>query len=130
MTTRPRRPIQSFPSFLQVLKRFLHTSQLTINYCVFQGDLPPLSPLPVVRHTPVSPRRRISSNHSVYINNLSPVKGSTAMSPRKPLPYYFNRSPAKVKCNIFHGVDEIDYWLWKLQRMHGMEHKILRGVFL
>ncbi|XP_050730623.1 retinoblastoma-like protein 1 [Eriocheir sinensis] len=60
-----------------------------------EGDLPPLSPLPVVRHTPVSPRRRISSNHSVYINNLSPVKGSTAMSPRKPLPYYFNRSPAK-----------------------------------
>ncbi|XP_045109253.1 retinoblastoma-like protein 1 isoform X2 [Portunus trituberculatus] len=62
---------------------------------VQEGDLPPLSPLPVVRHTPVSPRRRISSNHSVYINNLSPVKGNTAMSPRKPLPYYFNRSPAK-----------------------------------
>uniref|UniRef100_A0A0P4WAI6 Retinoblastoma-like protein 1 n=1 Tax=Scylla olivacea TaxID=85551 RepID=A0A0P4WAI6_SCYOL len=60
-----------------------------------EGDLPPLSPLPFVRHTPVSPRRRISSNHSVYINNLSPVKGNTAMSPRKPLPYYFNRSPAK-----------------------------------
>lgn len=60
-----------------------------------EGELPPLSPLPVVRHTPVSPRRRISSNHSVFINTLSPVKGSTAMSPRKPLPYYFNRSPAK-----------------------------------
>lgn len=60
-----------------------------------EGDLPPLSPLPVVRHTPVSPRRRISSNHSVFINSLSPVKGSTAMSPRKPLPYFFNRSPAK-----------------------------------
>ncbi|KAK4301850.1 hypothetical protein Pmani_026025 [Petrolisthes manimaculis] len=62
---------------------------------VQEGDLPPLSPLPVVRHTPVSPRRRISTNHSVYINSLSPVKGNTAMSPRKPLPYYFNRSPAK-----------------------------------
>ncbi|XP_027226820.2 retinoblastoma-like protein 1 [Penaeus vannamei] len=60
-----------------------------------EGDLPPLSPLPVVRHTPISPRRRISNNHSVYINSLSPMQGSTAMSPRKPLPYYFNRSPAK-----------------------------------
>ncbi|XP_064097871.1 retinoblastoma-like protein 1 [Macrobrachium nipponense] len=60
-----------------------------------EGDLPPLSPLPVVRHTPVSPRRRISTNHSVFINSLSPMKGNTAMSPRKPLPYYFNRSPAK-----------------------------------
>lgn len=62
---------------------------------VQEGDLPPLSPLPVIRHTPVSPRRRISSNHSVFINSLSPDKGSTAMSPRKPLPYFFNRSPAK-----------------------------------
>lgn len=69
-------------------------------YLVFQGDLPPLSPLPVVRHTPISPRRRISNNHSVYINSLSPMQGSTAMSPRKPLPYYFNRSPAKVSRSI------------------------------
>ncbi|XP_076033426.1 retinoblastoma-like protein 1 [Oratosquilla oratoria] len=60
-----------------------------------EGDLPPLSPLPVVRHTPLSPRRRISNAHPVYINSLSPMKGSTALSPRKPLPYVFNRSPAK-----------------------------------
>ncbi|KAK7080288.1 tubulin folding cofactor A, partial [Halocaridina rubra] len=61
-----------------------------------EGDPPPLSPSPVVRHTPVSPRRRISSNHAVYVNSLcSPMKGNTAMSPRRPLPYYFNRSPAK-----------------------------------
>lgn len=60
-----------------------------------EGDQPPLSPLPVVRHTPVSPRRRISNNHSVFINSLSPMQGNTPLSPRRPLPYYFNRSPAK-----------------------------------
>ncbi|CAL4090554.1 unnamed protein product [Meganyctiphanes norvegica] len=51
-----------------------------------EGDQPPLSPLPVVRHTPVSPRRRISNNHSVFINSLSPMQGHTPLSPRRPLP--------------------------------------------
>ena len=70
--------------------------------------MPKLSPLPVVRTTPVSPRRRISSNHSVFINafnssSSSPLKAGSAIGTTgvvsnltlSPKPYVFNRSPAK-----------------------------------
>ena len=58
---------------------------------------PPLSPLPLVRVTPVSPRRRISSNRPVFVHSLSPASCAAAASPRRPMPYFFNRSPAKVR---------------------------------
>ncbi|XP_077982360.1 retinoblastoma-like protein 1 [Glandiceps talaboti] len=54
-------------------------------------EAPPLSPLPVVKSHPVSPRR-VSSRHSVYI---SPRKNSTPLSPSSGMMYCFNRSPAK-----------------------------------
>ncbi|XP_070574365.1 retinoblastoma-like protein 1 [Ptychodera flava] len=54
-------------------------------------EAPPLSPLPLVKTHPVSPRR-VSSRHSVYI---SPRKNSTPLSPSSGMMYCFNRSPAK-----------------------------------
>ncbi|KAB7496710.1 Retinoblastoma-like protein 1 [Armadillidium nasatum] len=63
-----------------------------------EQEAPKLSPLPITRVTPISPRRRVSASHSVYVNSLnshSPLPGATPMSPKRPLPYYFNRSPAK-----------------------------------
>ncbi|GAB6030492.1 Retinoblastoma-like protein 1, variant 2 [Chamberlinius hualienensis] len=51
---------------------------------------PPLSPLPLPKNYNMSPRRKISSNHSVFI---SPLKCSP--SPSKPLSYSFSKSPAK-----------------------------------
>ncbi|KAF2352142.1 Retinoblastoma-associated protein B-box, partial [Trinorchestia longiramus] len=57
--------------------------------------LPPLSPVPMVRATPVSPRRRISSSRPVFVHSLSPATSAAAASPRRPLPYFFNWSPNK-----------------------------------
>lgn len=57
-------------------------------------DSPPLSPLPLLKANPMSPRRRISTNYSVYI---SPMKRSVAypLSPSRPFSYSFSSSPAK-----------------------------------
>ncbi|XP_002737957.3 retinoblastoma-like protein 2 [Saccoglossus kowalevskii] len=54
-------------------------------------EAPPLSPLPLVKSHPVSPRR-VSSQHQVYI---SPRKNSTPLSPSSRMMYCFNRSPSK-----------------------------------
>ncbi|XP_064599560.1 retinoblastoma-like protein 1 [Liolophura sinensis] len=57
-----------------------------------KGDCPPLSPLPMPRSQPSSPRR-VSTNHSVYI---CPHKtGSAPTTPSKGMSYQFSRSPAK-----------------------------------
>ena len=59
----------------------------------FPQDIPPLSPLPVLRSHTSSPRR-VSSKHSVYI---SPHKSGAVMTPNKMMKYCFSRSPAKVR---------------------------------
>lgn len=52
-----------------------------------------LSPLPRMNANPISPWRRVSEKHSVYVQ---PLKcNSLPASPGKPLCYNFNRSPAK-----------------------------------
>ncbi|XP_022082190.1 LOW QUALITY PROTEIN: retinoblastoma-like protein 1 [Acanthaster planci] len=52
---------------------------------------PSLSPMPVIRTHPASPRR-VSSRHEVYI---SPHSNSIPTSPNKGMLYYINKSPAK-----------------------------------
>lgn len=55
-----------------------------------------LSPLPVGKSVPVSPRRRVSDKHSVYIRALTSNDPKVfPPSPTKPLSYCFSRSPAK-----------------------------------
>ncbi|XP_074598493.1 retinoblastoma-like protein 1 isoform X2 [Brevipalpus obovatus] len=61
----------------------------------FNGETgsPTLSPLPRLAANAISPYRRISNKHSLYI---SPLKGNTfPPSPKRPLSYHFLRSPAK-----------------------------------
>lgn len=55
------------------------------------ADIPPLSPLPVVRSHTSSPRR-VSSKHPVYI---SPHRCGSVMTPNKMMKYCFRRSPAE-----------------------------------
>ncbi|ELU08799.1 hypothetical protein CAPTEDRAFT_192080 [Capitella teleta] len=52
---------------------------------------PILSPLPVVRPHPLSPRC-VSSKHSIYV---SPRKNQSLMTPHTKMLYCFNRSPAR-----------------------------------
>ncbi|XP_054278335.1 retinoblastoma-like protein 1 isoform X1 [Macrosteles quadrilineatus] len=55
-----------------------------------------LSPLPVSRGVPMSPRRRVSDNHAVFIRPLiSSEPNVFPPSPTRPLSYCFSRSPAK-----------------------------------
>ncbi|XP_075215910.1 retinoblastoma-like protein 1 isoform X2 [Lycorma delicatula] len=54
-----------------------------------------LSPLPVGKSTPMSPRRRISDKHSVYIRPLMTSESNVPPSPVRSLAYCFSRSPAK-----------------------------------
>ncbi|XP_046661308.1 retinoblastoma-like protein 1 isoform X1 [Homalodisca vitripennis] len=56
-----------------------------------------LSPLPVTRSVPMSPRRRVSDMHSVFIRPLtSSEPNAFPPSPTGSLSYCFSRSPAKV----------------------------------
>lgn len=58
-----------------------------------ERESPPLSPLPRLNANPLSPWRRVSSKHSVYV---SPLKNSNfPPSPSRPLSYSFNRSYPK-----------------------------------
>ncbi|RWS02001.1 Retinoblastoma-like protein 1 [Dinothrombium tinctorium] len=58
-----------------------------------ENSSPPLSPLPRLASNPISPYRRISNNHSLYI---SPMKTANfPPSPKRPMSYCFLRSPAK-----------------------------------
>jgi len=63
------------------------------------ADAPPLSPLPKLRANPLSPCRKVSDAHSVYIRPLREDIGDAVKfnpsSPNKPLEYRFSRSPAK-----------------------------------
>lgn len=52
-----------------------------------------LSPLPFVKSHCMSPSRRLSDKHPVYIRSLDPKVFPA--SPSKPLSYCFSRSPAK-----------------------------------
>lgn len=54
-----------------------------------------LSPLPLGKSTPISPRRRISEKHSVYIRPLMTSEANVPPSPVRCLAYCFSRSPAK-----------------------------------
>ncbi|RZF44698.1 hypothetical protein LSTR_LSTR000650 [Laodelphax striatellus] len=57
-----------------------------------------LSPLLVGKSTPMSPRRRVSDKHSVYIRPLATTESMSAVpspSPIRSLSYCFSRSPAK-----------------------------------
>ncbi len=51
-----------------------------------------MSPLPLPRNVTLSPRRKVSAKHTIFI---SPLKNNTI--PHSPLPmrYSFNRSPSK-----------------------------------
>ncbi|XP_069675672.1 retinoblastoma-like protein 1 isoform X2 [Periplaneta americana] len=52
-----------------------------------------LSPLPLGKNQPMSPCRRVSDKHTVYIRSLESKPLPT--SPSQPLSYCFSRSPAK-----------------------------------
>ncbi|XP_068725602.1 retinoblastoma-like protein 1 [Montipora capricornis] len=55
-------------------------------------DSPPLSPLPVMKNQAHSPRRKVSSRHSVYI---SPHKNGFSMTPTTKMLYCFKESSAE-----------------------------------
>uniref|UniRef100_T1J484 Retinoblastoma-like protein 1 n=1 Tax=Strigamia maritima TaxID=126957 RepID=T1J484_STRMM len=76
--------------YVQKLQSFvLKFSAANINKKI---ESPPLSPLPMLKAYPTSPRRRVTTSHSVYI---SPLKASHVSSPpNRPLSYSFSRSPA------------------------------------
>uniref|UniRef100_A0A6A7FZ97 Retinoblastoma-like protein 2 n=1 Tax=Hirondellea gigas TaxID=1518452 RepID=A0A6A7FZ97_9CRUS len=57
-------------------------------------NMPPLSPLPMVRVLPVSPCRRISATRPVFVRGMGSI-GPAASSPRQSMQHFFNRSPAK-----------------------------------
>uniref|UniRef100_A0A1B6KSV5 Retinoblastoma-like protein 1 n=2 Tax=Graphocephala atropunctata TaxID=36148 RepID=A0A1B6KSV5_9HEMI len=68
-----------------------------------------LSPLPVTRSVPMSPRRRVSDMHSVFIRPLtSSEPNAFPPSPTRPLSYCFSRSPAKDLKAINSMMREID----------------------
>jgi hypothetical protein len=52
-----------------------------------------LSPLPIPKNQPMSPYRRVSDKHAVFIRSLEPKV--VPSSPTQPLSYCFSRSPAK-----------------------------------
>jgi len=51
-----------------------------------------LSPLPLQRHVTLSPRRKLSSKHTIFI---SPLKANVIPHSPQPMRYSFNRSPSK-----------------------------------
>lgn len=51
-----------------------------------------MSPLPLQRQVPLSPRRKVSAKHTVFI---SPLKGNVISHSPLPMRYSFNRSPSK-----------------------------------
>ncbi|CAB4000993.1 Hypothetical predicted protein, partial [Paramuricea clavata] len=61
-------------------------------------DAPPLSPLPVARNQPHSPRRRVTSGQSVYISPRKSGIPLTCDSPR--LSYSFRESSSENLQNI------------------------------
>ncbi|XP_028391773.1 LOW QUALITY PROTEIN: retinoblastoma-like protein 2 [Dendronephthya gigantea] len=61
-------------------------------------DAPPLSPLPVARHQPHSPRRRVTSGQPVYISPRKNGIPLTCNSPR--ISYSFKESPSENLQNI------------------------------
>ncbi|KAJ9576035.1 hypothetical protein L9F63_007135, partial [Diploptera punctata] len=58
-----------------------------------QPDNLTLSPLPLGKNQPMSPFRRVSDKHSVFIRSLETKELPT--TPTQPLSYCFSRSPAK-----------------------------------
>ncbi|GLG97802.1 Uncharacterized protein GBIM_04488 [Gryllus bimaculatus] len=60
-----------------------------------QPDNLTLSPLPLGKNQPMSPCRRISEKHAVFIRSLDQQK-TIPTSPSQPLSYCFSRSPAKA----------------------------------
>ncbi|XP_035206612.1 retinoblastoma-like protein 2 [Stegodyphus dumicola] len=56
-------------------------------------ESPPLSPLPRLNANPLSPWRRVSNKHSVYIAPMTNT--NFPPSPGKPLSCFFNKSPGK-----------------------------------
>jgi len=73
---------------------WLSSLKSVYSFCLhFQAGSPTLSPLPRLAANAISPYRRISNKHSLYI---SPLKGNAfPPSPKRPLSYHFLRSPAK-----------------------------------
>lgn len=68
-----------------------------------QPDSLSLSPLPRMNTNPISPWRRVSQQHSVYV---SPLKcNSLPSSPGRQLSYNFHRSPAKDLQSINHMIN-------------------------
>lgn len=68
-----------------------------------QPDSLSLSPLPRMNTNPISPWRRVSQQHSVYV---SPLKcNSLLASPGRQLSYNFHRSPAKDLQSINHMIN-------------------------
>ncbi|CAG7834073.1 unnamed protein product [Allacma fusca] len=55
-----------------------------------EGNNVPLSPVPHLKATPLSPCRKVSNKHSVF---LRPLRAPKTPSPSKQLRYNFNRSP-------------------------------------
>ncbi|KAG8336264.1 Retinoblastoma-like protein 1 [Homalodisca vitripennis] len=69
-----------------------------------------LSPLPVTRSVPMSPRRRVSDMHSVFIRPLtSSEPNAFPPSPTGSLSYCFSRSPAKDLKAINSMMREADF---------------------
>lgn len=76
--------------FVPVLENFAKK----FSHLAVSGESPPLSPLPRLNSVnPMSPFRRVSDKHSVFI---SPLKNPNfPPSPSRPLSYSLGRSPAK-----------------------------------
>jgi hypothetical protein len=67
-------------------------------FAIKQNETPLLSPLPKIQARQLSPYRRISQSHSVYV---SPLKiANIPASPNRHHTYSFARSPAKDLKNI------------------------------
>lgn len=83
-----------------------------------EAGSPPLSPLPKLAANSISPYRRISSKHSLFI---SPMKANLfPPSPRRPMSYHFLRSPAK-------DLKAINSMM-KLNSSSGNEKKVIKRI--
>lgn len=74
--------------FVEKVKKFAQKFSAQKN----SKDIPPLSPLPVVKSQSASPRR-VSSKHSIYLSPHKPTLHATPMATG--LSYSFQKSPAK-----------------------------------
>lgn len=72
-------------------------SSAVLNHFFLFQDIPPLSPLPVVKSQSASPRR-VSSKHSIYLSPHKPTLHATPMATG--LSYSFQKSPAKVNFDV------------------------------